>query len=85
MSERVIYNYRKDGNQRPWNSGTPLILYKTWDCTCFYKHRLHVLFSLSLQICVFKMICEDGYHQYTNIYCFFFYLNVIGTYEESHV
>lgn len=40
MSERVIYNYRKDGNQRLWNSRTPWILYKTWYCTCFYKHRL---------------------------------------------
>lgn len=37
ITERVIYNYRNDGNLRPSNPITPCILYKTWYRMYFYK------------------------------------------------
>lgn len=61
-TEWIIYNYRNYGDRRPSNQITPCILYKPWYGIHFYKQRLLCYFSISLQMCIFKMISEDCYH-----------------------
>lgn len=62
MTKRVIYKYWNDGNWWPPVLVTLYFLDKTWYYIHFYKQRLPCSSSLSPQICIFKMICEDCYH-----------------------